>query len=135
MCVFSKKVKFPVNGWNSLKPYKIGITRGIVILEKGTAGMQRDISDGNDEMFIKLDNNRTDIAIVNRVQGLMTIKKLNLSDIQTLGPPVVVIKLYHYLHEKNAELVPKITEILKRMEKQGRIEEINNHIMQQFLKK
>lgn len=39
--VFSKKYRFPITGWHSLRPYKIGIVRGILFAEQQTVGMDR----------------------------------------------------------------------------------------------
>lgn len=36
-----KKYRFPITGWHSLRPYKIGIVRGILFAEQQTVGMDR----------------------------------------------------------------------------------------------
>ncbi|MCP4107581.1 MAG: hypothetical protein GY749_18900 [Desulfobacteraceae bacterium] len=40
--VFTIDVSFPVTGWESLRPYNIGIRIGIKFAEKGTVGMDVD---------------------------------------------------------------------------------------------
>ncbi|MDM8550323.1 transporter substrate-binding domain-containing protein [Desulfobacterales bacterium HSG2] len=120
--VFTKQTKFPVSGWDSLKPYKIGIQRGIKFSHKGTEGMNRSIRDSNEVLFRILNAGRIDIVVMARVNGLKMLRKLKIPGIRALDPPIESYPLYHYLHKKNRHLKPEITATLQEMEKEGLIQ-------------
>jgi len=122
--VFTKNKVFAVNGWESLKPYKIGILRGNKFAEKGTDGMNRLPANTIEQLFEMLDAERADIIVLLRRNGVATHKKMNLPGIRVLEPPVETMQLYHYLHKKNERLVPKVAAALQEMEKEGLIQKI-----------
>lgn len=124
--VFSKNVTIPIAGWESLKPYKIGLRRGTKFAEQGTQGMDVQVVKDNRSLFLMLDKGRFDIAVVDRLSGLAQIKKLHLKEVTVMGPPLATINLYHYLHKKHSALVPAITEALQKMETEGRIKTIRD---------
>lgn len=124
--VFSKDVEFSVNGWESLRPYNIGIVRGVKHAELGTKGMNRHISVNYDHLFKMLYKKRVDIVVAARLSGLESIAKLNLKEIKMLDNPIVKLPLYHFLHKKHERLIPKLTEVLRRMEKEGTLQKIRH---------
>lgn len=130
--VFSKNKEFIVEGWESLRPYKIGIIRGVIYTEKGTTGMQVYPATTNEQLFKMLDMDRLDIGILNRITGLLYIDKLKLNTIKALEPPVEKLPLYHYLHKKHVDLIPKITEVLSVMKKEGRIKQIRKEYIDEL---
>jgi len=122
--VFSKNDTLPITGWDSLKPYNIGIKRGMKFAEMGTKGMKTYPVDKSSQLFQMLNLGRVDLIVISRAAGLLALKQTQLQDIHMLALPVARIKLYHYLHKKNAAIVPRITKALQDMENEGRIEEI-----------
>jgi polar amino acid transport system substrate-binding protein len=131
--VFTKKI-FPVKGWKSLTPYTIAVRRGTKFAEKGTKGMNRILLVKNKQLFIMIDKGKADVSVTSRLEGLEEIKKLNIKGIKVLEPPLVKMSLYHYLNKKHYSLVPKITESLQKLEKQGIIQKIRNQIISDMLK-
>ena len=122
--VLTKHTDFPVDGWQSLKPFRVGIQRGIMFAERGTAsihGLKTHAVNSNEQLFGMLSKNRTDIIVVSRLNGLQTLKTLRIPDIHILEPPIETYFLYHYLHRKHRHLVPRLTAALKEMEAEGLI--------------
>ncbi len=126
--VFTKDVSIHVTKWNSLKPYKIGIRRGTKFAERGTKGMDVDFVTTNMQLLSKLDMGRCDVIVTSRLEGLDQIKQLHLTGIYILEPPLVRLKLYHYLHKKHITLLPDITNVLQKMEEEGRIQAIRQTV-------
>ncbi len=122
--VFTKDVTFEVTGWESLKPYTIGILRGSKFAQKGTLGMTVEEVATYEQVLLKLRHGRTDVAVMARTNGLVVIGKLNMKGIRVLEPPLITTDLYHYLHKKHEQLIPKITQVLQKMKAEGRIREI-----------
>lgn len=122
--VFSKTAKFQVNGWDSLKPYAIGIRIGMKFVEQGSAGMNVRKTSTAESGFQDLDRGVVDVTLQLRDDGLTILHGMKLQGITMLEPPLASIRLYHYLHKKHRALVPKITEVLRKMEAKGQIEAI-----------
>jgi len=127
--VFGNKTPLAPNGWDSLRPYRIGILKGVQYAAEGTRGMRTNVSADNAQLFGKLENDEIDFAVATRIEGVLAIRELRSRKITMLEPPLAKVVLYHYLHASHRDLVPKITASLKEMEREGRM----RHIMQQTL--
>lgn len=129
---FSRHKQIDINGWSSLKPYRLGIQGGIKFAERGTKDMQPIVVDTNHQLFRMLNSGRIDIAIASEVNGLKTLADLKLTHIHILQPPIEEFPLYHYLHKRHAALVPKLDAVLKAMRARGEIQAIRAKRLQQL---
>ncbi len=135
VAAFVKKAAFRVNGWESLRPYAIGIRRGIKYAEQGTKGMNVESVTSYEQSFRMLDSGRIDVAVASLDGGLKIIRDMRLKGIRPLAPPLMAaINQYHYLHRKHADLMPKIIKALREMEAEGRITSIREQYFAQHLK-
>ncbi len=119
--VFSKTIDFDVNGWDSLKPYEVTFKRGFKGMEKHADGLRVKRARSSEAALEMLNMDRTDIVVVPYLDGLVLRKKLNMPQIKILEPPLEQVHLYHYLHNSHKALIPKITQVLKKMEQNGEI--------------
>ena len=117
---FSKNPHVKINGWQSLKPYNIGLIRGWKILEANTAGFpyRQTVRDA-DVLFNMLDKDRIDIALFSRWLGLAILKEKKMQGIHVLEPPLASREMYIYLNKKHSQLVPKISDALKQIKQSG----------------
>lgn len=129
---YTKGKKININGWHSLKSYRIGIQVGIKFAERGTKGMNPTRVDTNEQLFKMLDSGRIDLAIAAQSNGLKTLKKLNTKQISGLTPAIEEYPLYHYLHKKNAHLINKLNAVLIKMTRQGEIKAIRENHLKKF---
>ena len=126
---YTKGKKINIDGWQSLKPHRIGIQVGIKFAERGTKGMNPTRVDTNEQLFKMLDSGRIDVAIAAQSNGLKTLKKMNTTQISELTPAIEEYPLYHYLHKKNSHLLSKLNAVLIKMTQQGKIKAIRkNHL-------
>lgn len=132
--VFTRNVKFPVKGWESLRPYSIGFVLGFLMAEKNTRGMEVFRSSTQAHVFKMLNFERTQVVIDSRMGGLAMIKQAGLTGIKPLEPPLNSVKVYHYLHKKHKKLLPEITIVLKEMHEQGIPQKIRLEVIDEFLK-
>jgi ABC-type amino acid transport substrate-binding protein len=109
--VFSRYESFEVRGWESLRSYRIGIIRGIKFAERNTKGMNVAKVGGYQRLFRMLNGNRIDVAASPRVNGWFHIKRLKLTGIKEIKPHIMRFDLFHYLHKKNAKIVPMISNV------------------------
>ena len=130
--VFAKDVTFSVTGWDSLKPYSIGIRRGSTFVEKKTKGMKVKPVTKIEQLFLMLDLGRNDVIVTSRLAGLKAMKELKIKGIHLLEPPLATKNVYHYLHKKNAHLLPDIKKVLQDMENEGRIKDIRKQAISEL---
>ncbi len=133
--VFTKAAAFPVEGWKSLGPYRIGLIRGIKFAERNTEGMKVAPAGDYDVLFRLLDRGRVDIALSPRVNGLNHIKRQGLEGIRPLEPSVAMVDLYHYLNRKHADLVPYISAMFSRMRASGELPKIRARVVDVLMKR
>ena len=131
--VFSKTKDFKVDGWQSLKPYRIGYIIGIKFAETNTVSMKRQAVGNYERLALMLDGGRVDIIVSPRNNGWYQFKKLKVTGIRELKPAVQRFGLFHYLHKKNAELVPKISAVLKAMTASGELAAIRQRVIEVLL--
>ncbi len=130
---FSKKFVFRPNGWESLSPFHVGIVTGWKILEKNIQKTKSLTKVNNSEiLFSLLEAERIEVAVYDRRQGMYFIRKLGLGDIKSMSPPFSTKDMYIYLHKKHQAIVPRLTEILKRMKKDGTYRKIVSDTLREF---
>lgn len=129
--VFTKKINIFEINMDSLKHYTIAIRTGEKITEGLTNGLNVTQFITTEKLFELVSNDRYDFCITNRINGLMAINSLNLKDIKILEPPLKIEYLYHYLHKKHKDIVPKINNALLKMKNNGRVEEIKEEYYMQ----
>ena len=133
--VFTTRLHFDVDGWNSIRTYSIGIVRGVGSSEAGTRGMDRVTATTSLESLIKmLDADRFDVMVTDLFSGLAAVRKLNLQTrIYPLSPPLERISIYHYLHERHRDLVPKVGQVIAQMEASGELAALREALVKQVL--
>lgn len=119
--VFGNRMPLVVNGWDSLRPYRVGVLKGVQYASEGTRGMQVDTFGDNAQLFAKLENESIDFAVSTRIEGVLMMRELGTRHVTMLEPPLSKIVLYHYLNAGHRDLLPKLTASLKAMEKEGRM--------------
>jgi len=128
---FSKNKNIILKGWESLKPYKIAILRGHKGSEKHTRAYNPEIINTAEELFYFLHKGRADIIIYPYYAGIIHLKKLGITDIYPLSPPLDEVPIYHFLHKKHADLVPKVDKIIQQIIKEGLPEKIKRQVFEQ----
>lgn len=122
---FSRKAAFKTTGWDSLKPYNVGIITGWKILENNIVG-GKSLTKVSDEhqLFKLLLSGKVDLVVYDRMQGRVVLNRLTAGGIRALKPPLAVKGMYPYLHKRHAGLVPKLEHTLRAMKKDGTFKRI-----------
>lgn len=122
--VFTNRAPFEVAGWSSLLPYRVGIQRDIRALERGRYGMEVLLVSSTSQLFRLLVADRVDVIVVPSLGGAEELLGHVVPGVRQLEPPLFTHDLYHYLHWKNRDLVPSVTEVLRDMRTKGRFHQI-----------
>jgi len=132
--LYSKNYNFKVEGIKSIKPYSISTRRGIIFAERIVSKAKNHLLvNGWMQVLATLEHERVDLALIPKIAASKILQK-NPMRIYALMPPFQEFYLYHYLHKKNQNLIPKITKVLKEMEKSGEITDIWNQIEKNLIK-
>ena len=132
--VFAKKSKnVSIKTKEDLLNYKIVIVRGVQHTKDITDGIKNVHVIDNSELMMKFINaERADIAITNKFSGNTELKKLGLNDII----PVITLEtldLFHYLHEKNKDVVTKVNTVIKDMTASGELKSLREKYEKELL--
>lgn len=130
--VFTKGESFKVEGWDSLRPYKIGFVKGIKIIEEKTIGLHAESVATMHQAFTKLDRGRTDLVIANRITGLASVRAHQFHGVKVLLPPLASFPVFHYVNRKHEALVPRLTQTLKGMEQDRTLKRIKEDVLANF---
>jgi len=117
---FTKPEKaFPVMDWTSLEPYIVGIINGWKIYETNVTGVaeRKEVRD-MELLFKLLKNDRADVVMADRWQGMYISKRLSISA-DVVEPPFATRKMFMYLHKKHARLVSKLASALVAIKQDG----------------
>ncbi|MFZ6638919.1 substrate-binding periplasmic protein [Undibacterium sp. TC4M20W] len=127
--IFTNGTHFLVNSWESLRPYTIGFVRGIKIIEQNTVGMKLEAAPTVRQAFQKMLLGRSDIVVANRISGLAALAEMKQTDVTILTPPLATFPVFHYLNKKHEALVPGLTAVLQKMQRDKTMENIQNAVM------
>jgi polar amino acid transport system substrate-binding protein len=122
--VFTKMQNLSGVDWKTIRQYTVAIRIGEKMVERNVDGMRMGRFATTDRIFLLVDQNRYDLCITARLNGLLEIRKLGLTDIRVVEPPLETVQFYHYLHKKNRSLIPGIDAVLRSMQASGRVAEI-----------
>lgn len=104
-----------IQSWEDLEPYRVGIVRGILFAENGTAELHPLRANSYEHLFSLLVAGRIDIAVSewNNAQRIIQ-KSFPEQGIHTQGDPLFTGDLYHYLHKKHQHLIPVLDAALRQ---------------------
>ena len=130
--VFSKKDNLKPAGWRWLKPYNVGIVTGWKILENNIRQTKYLITVKDEKiLFGLLKADKADIVIYDKMQGLTYLKDIDETGIKYSEPPLAVRNMYIYLNKRHKALIPKLTEAIRDIKRDGTykniIEEVINN--------
>ncbi|WP_188566419.1 substrate-binding periplasmic protein [Undibacterium terreum] len=131
IAVFSVRQQFRVTGYESLRPYSIGMIAGIKYLEERLNGMKLDKAPNVDSLFQKLAAGRTDI-VVDALTDYCSARKLGLTEIRILEPVLERRLAHHFLGERHTALARELETVLAAMEKDGTLKKIQERAEKKY---
>ncbi len=124
-----------IHGWESLRPYRIGLIRGIKFAELNTVGMDRHLVGDYETLFKMLRKGRFELGVSTRLNGLYQLKRLNIAGISPIDPPLARFELYHYLHRSRAGLAPSLEAVFRSMQASGELSALRQAVIAELLRR
>ena len=131
---FARNVEFETKDWSSLRGYNVAFINGWKILEANVTDAQSltKVRD-TDQLFNLLLNDRADVIIYEKWEGLHVIASRGLDDVKVLQPPLASPEMYMYVHKRHEALVPKLAAVLKAMKEDGSYQDIYDRTLRPLL--
>jgi polar amino acid transport system substrate-binding protein len=131
---FTTGPEFATTGWESLRPYHLGLVRGWKIFEINTKGAKSVLKvDSTGQLFRLLKAGRIQVALNARLDGLVAARQLGIEDVKVLGPPLAEMRMYLHLHRKHARLAPAVAGVLARMKQEGEFARLQSAAVRRHL--
>ena len=117
---FTGSLRFETEGWESLNPYTVAIVTGWKILERNILGTEELILVKDaDSLFHLLKSGRTEVAVIDRLSGLVAAKEAGMNYFNILEPPLARTPMLLYLHRKHEWLGQTIASKLRALKDDG----------------
>jgi len=117
-----------VASWDALIHYRVGTALGYKFVGKMTSNMNRTMVSDYGKLFNMLTRGRVDVVVAEYFDVLPALRTLDLKTVRLLQPPLAFNPMYHYLHKRHADLVPRIDRALRDMRREGRMLEIQREM-------
>ena len=102
LVVVTKNKKFVIDGWNSLRYYKVGYVRGIKVIENNLIyGTVSEPVTGLEQAYKMLDAGRIDVIIDVRTNVKDSVQKFGISGVKILEPAIIKIPVFHYINNSS----------------------------------
>jgi len=117
-----------------LKNQRIGVMRGLVATEKMTEQLPREMYNDLTALFKGLINNRVDVILFTKLGAEHYIRKFKLEDKLVISAqPLLVIPLYHYLHQRSHGIAQALSEEMEKMHTAGELQTLISTQEQRFM--
>ncbi|MEZ7198534.1 substrate-binding periplasmic protein [Pseudodesulfovibrio karagichevae] len=120
----------PAKGWGQFANRRTCIRNGYKFLESRVKGENRHMVSSYEKMIGLLRNKRVEVCFAEFFDILPALGKVGMGGVRMLCEPMAVNPMYHYLNKRHADLVPRIDAVLRDMAAEGRLKEIELHMMQ-----
>lgn len=131
---FSKRSDIRINGWDSLRDYHVAIVTGWKILEQNILQTQSLIKVRDAALLFQvLVDNKVDLVVYNKLDGYGVIKAMGLQGIHALQPPLATRDMFLYLHSSQQDRIPKLTEALQAMKRDGTYDGLQQQTLSPYL--
>ena len=115
----------PFDNLKELSHLEFGLVKGIILADNKTKSLKRRFASNAHELFDLLVKDQLTIALMNNMTATIELSRhFRNKNIRPRGPVQYKVHLYHYLHKKNAHLVDRVEEAMKRSALTGEIEEL-----------
>lgn len=117
---FAKDSNVRIDGWESLKPYKIGLIKGWKIFENNIPkGTDFVVAKSADQLFTMLEKNRIEVALYSKLLGMGILSQRRMADVFRPSPSLAVKEMFVYLNKRHAHLIPALAETLSQLKADG----------------
>lgn len=131
---FSTNGTIQIEKWKDLAPYRLAVVKGVKFIENSARGFNTVYAPTYKEAFDLLQSHQVDILVISKLVGLYNIHLNGYENIKVVSPSLKRLELYHFVHKKNAHLIPLITPVLNAMRDSGEMQYMHNAYLRKILR-
>lgn len=133
---YSKRKLDSISSWENLSKYNVSYVNGWRIFENNVIhGGNVRKADKAEMLFKMLKNDRTDMVLHEKWQGISIANKIGLDNAFINKLPLNQKKMYSYLNIKHADLIQKVAHSLKKMKSDGTYQRMFNQVLARYVNK
>lgn len=124
----------PPHDWAQLKGLRVAYQRGVLRIEQMLPPGARRIEAGSvNELFKLLAAGIAEVALCTEPAQAPPLRSAG-KKLRRLDPPLEEHSLYHYLSARQAELAPRLSAVLQRLQASGELEAVRQTALQAYLR-
>lgn len=117
---FTRTAKITAASWTTVEPLSVAHIRGWKIYEQSLSPATHvTTADTAEQLFVMLQNDRIDLALYERSLGSALAKRMGITDLRIVEPPLAVREMFIYLNKKHADKVSAIARALRAIKDEG----------------
>lgn len=117
---FARAAKPVQASWEAFETLAVGHIKGWKIFEQNLLPATHvTTTDTAEQLFSILEKNRIDVALYDRWQGYALAKRMQISGIHVVEPPLAEREMFIYLHRRHAAKIPAIAAALRAIKAEG----------------
>jgi polar amino acid transport system substrate-binding protein len=113
--VFSRDPAIKIKNWQSLRPWRVDVLRGIYLAKINMQGQKYTEVNNIPQAIQRLLSNRADIAVLLGDETEELLNQQAYQGIYTITPDLAKTEIFHYVHERHAALVPQLEAALRQL--------------------
>ncbi|KZN34011.1 hypothetical protein N480_22740 [Pseudoalteromonas luteoviolacea S2607] len=135
MAFIRKDSKIKIESVEDLKKYHIVKVRGVKHTNNITKGMKFvEDMDTTKQILRLVSAGLADVALTNRVDGLVHLDELGITNVVPIPKNLAVLELFHYIHHSQKHLVPIVNQKIIEMQHSGELAKLISQAEQQVIK-
>lgn len=103
--VFTTRTDLDITNWESLRGLRIDTVRGMHTVADRLGDIPFNEVGSIEQSIQRVLSGRTDVAVLPGFETEQLLDELNITSVYRLSPDLETFLLYHYLHQKHADLV------------------------------
>lgn len=103
--VFTTRTDLNITNWESLRGLRIDTVRGMHTVADRLGDIPFNEVGSIEQSIQRVLSGRTDVAVLPGFETEQLLDELNITSVYRLSPDLETFLLYHYLHQKHADLV------------------------------
>jgi polar amino acid transport system substrate-binding protein len=133
---FSKNKNIRLDGWSGLSSLNVAYIQGWKIFDNKLTTAKSITKVKDKELLFKLlDADRVDVVLITKLTGFEMLRNLDMKTAVALEPSLAVEPNYLYLHKRHAEVIPRLTQTLRKMKADGLYDHIYQEMISPYLPK
>lgn len=130
--LITKNPDTQIRGLGDLDAFTIGTVRGVFLYDQLLRGFDARFVGEIDQALQMLESGRVDLVMTTDIDWSELKHQEEYRDLIMLYPPLETIKLFHYVHRDNEDLLAPLNDVITEMRNRGELDKIRSDLMEEL---